>query len=279
MSQSIAHRPSITVAVPAWNSAATLQQTLLSLSEQRDVDVRVVVVDSGSTDGTLEICRRWNVECRYCPPGSMYAAINVGLRDARTEWVAYLNSDDWVYPNSYARLIAHGENTQAEFVYGHCDYSDAEGRFWFSYRACRPSEILPLFRLRTMGFAQQTTIYRRSLYQQLDGFSERYRYSADAEFYQRAALSGCMMERLDGASVAMFRLHPNQLTQTASGPMDAERTRLWQELGQAASWSDRLVAWRWKLGNWAAYANRRMRITTKAALSNPAPSLTIARAA
>lgn len=84
----------IGVVVPTFNSAKTLEWTLLALKSQEDCRAKVIVVDSGSTDETLEICARHKVRTEYDQPGNMYRAINVGMRLIDTEWVTYLNSDD-----------------------------------------------------------------------------------------------------------------------------------------------------------------------------------------
>jgi glycosyltransferase involved in cell wall biosynthesis len=58
----------VTYVVPTLNSAATLEMTLLSLKSQRDVDLSILVIDSGSTDGTLDICKHWDVKTIYAEP-------------------------------------------------------------------------------------------------------------------------------------------------------------------------------------------------------------------
>ena len=139
------------VAVPTLNSASTLDWTLCSLLNQRDCSVEVVVADSGSTDATLEICRKWSVPTVYAPPGSLYRAVNEGLKNLGTDWVTFLNSDDVVYPRSYARLIRLGADTGASLVYGHCDYIDFEGRFLFTWCAAEPRHLPAMFRARPDG--------------------------------------------------------------------------------------------------------------------------------
>ena len=57
---------------------------------------------------TLEICRKWGVPTFYVPPGNMYRAINQGLRQMDMEWITDMNSDDLVYAQSYARMLALG---------------------------------------------------------------------------------------------------------------------------------------------------------------------------
>jgi glycosyltransferase involved in cell wall biosynthesis len=116
----------ISVAVPTLNSASYLENTLFSLVHQTGCRVEVIVADSGSEDETLNICKRYSLKTMFIPPGNMYSAINKALAVCESPWLSYLNSDDIVYPNSYARLIRYGENQNADIVYGGCDFIDEE---------------------------------------------------------------------------------------------------------------------------------------------------------
>ena len=71
------HFPTITYVIPTLNSASTLDMTLFSLKSQRDINLEILVVDSGSTDKTLEICKKWNIKSIYVEAGNMYKAINI----------------------------------------------------------------------------------------------------------------------------------------------------------------------------------------------------------
>lgn len=248
----------ISCVVPALNSAATLETTLLSLRAQR-TELAVIVADSGSDDGTLEICRNWQVPVIYVPPGNMYRAINAGLRQCQTEWLAYLNSDDWIYPDSYARLISRGEQTKAAVVYGNCDYADAQGRFVYSFAAARPAEILPLFRLGRMGFAQQTAIFRRQAYEQLGGFDESFRFRADADFFLRAVQAGMSFEYLGGPPVACFRLHAQQFSNRSDEVTAAEAHRLFGTPELRPGLPDHLTLAHWRFRNLPHYLLRSLR--------------------
>ncbi len=253
--------PVISCVVPTLNSAATLDTTLLSLRMQKDVDVQILVVDSGSTDSTLEICQRWNVPSIYEPPGNMYQAINSGLRQCTTEWITYLNSDDWVYTDSYARLLAHGQEKKAQLVYGHHDFVDEQGRFICSLTAAKPHHILPLFRSGELGFIQPAAIYRRSLYMQLNGFDERYALCADGDFFIRAALSGAPFARLNSAPVVAFRMHQKQQTQKKWAALAQEKQQIATALVQPPSALDlALKAW-WRLRNIPHYSIRLLRMS------------------
>ncbi|MGB7442587.1 MAG: glycosyltransferase [Coleofasciculaceae cyanobacterium] len=249
----------ISCVVPTLNSAATLDNTLLSLHSQKDVEVKITVADSGSTDGTLDICKRWNVPTLYVEPGNMYRAINAGLCQSKTEWFAYLNSDDWLYPDSFARLIAKGNSLNSDVVYGNCDYVDNTGRFVYSFAAAKPNQLFSLFKMGILGFAQQSAIFRCNTYQKLNGFNEYYSLSSDADFYSRALKLGISFTFIDGPPVACFRLHTNQLSNTKFEAMELEKKEIYQEFIQNAGIYDWLTLAQWRLRNTPHYLIRMLR--------------------
>jgi len=251
--------PDISYVVPTLNSAKTLDATLLSLTSQCDVVVEIIVVDSGSTDGTLAICDRWQVRSLYIEPGNLYAAVNLGLSQCSAPWLAYLNSDDVIYTDSAARAIRHGEAHNADLVYGNCDYIDFQGRFLYSFRPPQPDWLPSVYRAaQTNGFAQQTSIFRRSLYKEMNGFSLAFQYCADLDFYVRAVQSGAVFSFLDGASLASFRLHPNQLSQLKAKEMLVESARAVSGMGERRG-MDGAIALRWKMTNLSNYVQRSLR--------------------
>jgi glycosyltransferase involved in cell wall biosynthesis len=203
----------ITIAIPTLNSDQTLEWTLLSLKNQFDCRVRIIVVDSGSTDNTLELCKFFNVEVMYVEPGNMYRAINTGLERATTAWLGYLNSDDCVYLNSYSRLIEYGEKVSADIVYGGCDFIDNENRFIHSYTPAYPDELLSNLLSGQMGFAQPAAIFQKKVFQKLEGFNEEFTLAADLDFFLRAATTKFRFGYWSGPPVACFRVRQGQLSQ------------------------------------------------------------------
>jgi glycosyltransferase involved in cell wall biosynthesis len=95
----------VTVIVPAWNAARFLGVTLQSLRDQTTPPTQVIVVDDGSTDGTAEVAAEAGATVlrqRQRGPG---AARNRGLGVAATEFVAFLDADDWYVPDKLERSI------------------------------------------------------------------------------------------------------------------------------------------------------------------------------
>jgi len=214
--------PKLGIVVPTLNSSATLDWTLCALQGQRDITPVIVVADSGSQDGTLDICKKWGVQTFYVPPGNMYRAINVGLRQMGMEWISYMNSDDLVYPQSYARMLALGEQEGADAVYGDVDFVDCEGRFRFVVKVPSPERLGGMFRCGRMGFQPASAIFRRRVFQELGGFDEQYRLIAGYDFFYRLIISGYKAARIEPPSVAAFRTHSAQLSNRESGKMKAE---------------------------------------------------------
>lgn len=257
---------SVACVIPTLNSARTLETTLLSLLSQGGHCGNILVADSGSNDGTLEICRKQNVRSIYVEPGNLYRAVNRGiealLRDTDCEYLAYLNSDDWLLADSYRRLIERGAPSKAEVVYGNCDYYDGVGRFIYPFFSAAPEQLMPLFRMARMGFAQPASIFRRSLYERLGGFDESFLYKADADFFLRALKGGAKFERLDGPSVAGFRLHAAQLSNRMAENIEKEGERLFHTTEMKAGALDRLTLARWQWVNLPNYVIRVLRASS-----------------
>lgn len=247
----------ITVVVPTLNSARTLEWTLFSLAIQQGCQATVIVTDSGSTDGTLELCRRYNVQVIYVAPGNMYRAINVGIKAANTRWVTYLNSDDLVYPCSYARLIKLGEETQSDVVYGSCDFVDWEGRFIHSYTPGYPYELLSQFLTSQLSFAQPAAIFTRQLFDELGGFSEDYQLASDLDFFLRAVLAKKRISMLRGPTVACFRIHHQQSSQNVQ-KLRAEISHIQNRFADSKR-SHTLDTFKWRVRNIPNYLIRILR--------------------
>lgn len=251
--------PRIGVVVPTLNSEATLDWTLCSLTSQRGLGADVVVADSGSQDATLEICKRWAVRTIYVPPGNMYRAINVGLRESKAEWLTYLNSDDLVYPDAYARLVALGEERNASLVYGDCDYVDCKGRFLFSLKAPGSRRIRGVLRGGLTGFAQPAAIFRKSVYEELRGFDEHYRHIADYDFFYRLAFSGHALAKLQAPPVACFRIHATQLSVREVAVVRAELKSFREAQNIKPPYEGFYDTLCWRLQNFPLYLRRLVR--------------------
>ena len=119
----------LSIIVPVYNMAADgkLEYCLESLVNQTVENYEIIAVDDCSTDNSLEILKKY--EARY--PGKFKAvhspvnkrqggAKNIGLSLAEGEWIGFIDSDDWITPDMYEKMLDRAEQTGADMV--GCDY-------------------------------------------------------------------------------------------------------------------------------------------------------------
>jgi glycosyltransferase involved in cell wall biosynthesis len=123
-------KPAISVIIPAYNAAATLPRALDSVLAQTWRAHEIIVVDDGSTDATGEVVESYNELVRYVRQDNAgpSAARNRGVAMANSEWIAFLDADDWYYPE---RLAQHEQmiasDSTLDFLVGNFDYCDNTG--------------------------------------------------------------------------------------------------------------------------------------------------------
>jgi glycosyltransferase involved in cell wall biosynthesis len=215
--------PSLGVVVPSLNAAPTIVSTLRSLEPAVAAGAQVLVVDGGSTDGTMEAARTAGVPVLH-HDGGMYAALNAGFRQLPCDWLTWINADDLLYCSALWQRLA--EVGDAAVTYGPVDFLDTRGRFVHCWRSARPGDLLRLYRAGYSPLLQQGTLFRRRVYEELGGFVEDFRLVADADFWWRALERGFSFRRSSHPPVAGFRLHPEQLSQRWAGDMKLEHQRM-----------------------------------------------------
>lgn len=170
----------LSVIVPAYNAEKTIRQSLDSiLAQTRPVD-ELIVINDGSTDGTEKILQEYRdayPDCfrfRTVENGGQGRARNIGFDLSSGDWIGYVDSDDWIDPEMYERLIAAAEREGADLalceVLAHFpDGSTARESIYREERA-----------MAAAGFANNK-LFRRSLIENVR-FPEEKLWYEDAEF-------------------------------------------------------------------------------------------------
>ena len=212
----IVARVLVSIVTPSFQQGRFIERTLESVRRQRDAaTIEHIVMDGGSTDGTLEILERWRDRITFSsgPDDGQTAAINAGMSSARGEILAYLNSDDVYYDGAVAAAVDTFErDPSADIVYGDADFIDADDRVLKPY----PTEPWSLERLKLVCFlCQPAVFFRRRVLERFGPFDARLRYCMDYEYWLRLGIIGLNFRYIP-VRLAASRVH--SATKTVRSP-------------------------------------------------------------
>jgi glycosyltransferase involved in cell wall biosynthesis len=199
--------PRITVVTPSFNQAAYLERTICSVLDQGYPNLEYIVVDGGSTDGSVDIIRRYSNHLAWWvsePDRGQTDALNKGLRRATGEWVAWQNSDDIYFPGVFHDLReAAAKCPQAGLIIGDMMLIDEHDHPLRDIRYVKPSYKALL--AEGMLLSNQAAFWRRTLQERVGLLDEGYLCSFDYEWFLRLAqfTEGAHVDRIWGA----LRLH------------------------------------------------------------------------
>jgi glycosyltransferase involved in cell wall biosynthesis len=201
--------PLVSIVTPSLNQAAYIEEAILSVSEQDYPRIEHIVVDGGSTDGTLEILGRyphllWSSE----PDEGQADALNKGFASARGTILGWLNADDLYLPGAVSAAVAALRETGSGLVHGGWRQADERGQ---TIRDV-PARLFDLRRQLDVDnrVAQPGTFFTREAFESVGGLDKRYRYAMDYELWLKLGKS-FPVTHVD-RTLAVFRYHPASKT-------------------------------------------------------------------
>jgi glycosyltransferase involved in cell wall biosynthesis len=180
--------PLVSVVTPSFNQAEFLEDTIRSVLAQDYPAIEYIVVDGGSTDGSVEIICKYSSDLAWWvsePDEGQASAINKGMSKVRGEFVAWLNSDDLYLPGAVANAVEVFKATsEVGMVFGNAITIDANG--------CPIKELVfPDWGLKDLiGFriiCQPAVFVRRMLFESVNGLDLSYHYMLDHQLWTRIA--------------------------------------------------------------------------------------------
>lgn len=184
--------PRISIVTPSYNQMQYLEECIDSVLSQGYPNLEYVVMDGGSTDGSVEIIKKYAQYLTYwqsCPDEGQYAAINAGFAHTSGKIMAWLNSDDRYHPNAFLKVsCAFSEHPKVNWLTGRATIFQQNGMLESL------EKFTPQFSRRKMLFGhldkpfimQEATFWRRELWDRCGGgLDTLYQLAADTELWMR----------------------------------------------------------------------------------------------
>jgi len=241
--------PLVSIITPSFNQVRYLEATIQSVLSQDYPRIEYLIVDGGSSDGSVESIKRFAAESGRAPvspallpesrevvPGihkhsiswwvsekdqGQTDAINKGFRHAHGDIFAWLNSDDTYEPRAVSSAVEYlMEHPETGMVYSDCNFINEAGQVIGQF----PAAQTDLRRLRQgyVHIPQQTAFFRAELWKQVGPLDPSFYFAMDYDLWTRLA-ARARIRYLPGRTWANFRLH-------TSGKTIAADDRCWPEM-------------------------------------------------
>ncbi|MCL4442314.1 MAG: glycosyltransferase [Firmicutes bacterium] len=182
----------VSIITISYNSAPVIEQAILSVIGQTYSSIEYIVIDGGSTDGTVDIINKYADKIAFWvsePDTGISNAWNKGLSRCTGDIVGILNADDTYTPDAVNLAVQElAKNPAAGFVFGDILMYDMQGVPCFRQEGDPGYESTIAFDMPSIP--HPTVFMRRAVYQENGGFDEMYRTAMDYEFLLRITVNG-----------------------------------------------------------------------------------------
>ena len=207
--------PLISIITPCLNRAEFVAEAVESVLNQDYPNLEHIIMDGGSTDGTLEVLRRYpHLKVVSEPDQGLYDAINKGIGIAHGEIMGFLNTDDFYETDIFKSIVMQFEKSPDinAVVGGASVFFDdpIDGRqVYRKYAAIQPGDLL--YRSTRGQSIFNSWFFRKQIFSQFGVFDISYKYGADRDFLIRLALHNISFVDIP-RTICHYRAHPNSLT-------------------------------------------------------------------
>lgn len=235
----MAYLPKITIVTPSYNQGKFIEETICSVLEQNYPNLEYLVMDGGSTDGSVEIIKKYASHLSYWeshPDDGQADAIYRGFERSTGEILGWVNSDDILLPGCLEKVGRFFMSyPKEEWVVGGTVQIDPNGQRLndrIGYPSCNMGARVSFGHLlfSGCGFNQPASFWRRETFFSIGGFDRSLQFCFDYDLYFRLAQrrpSGRIKEFL-----ACFRIHPTSKTSTLHNVCATENEVLWRKYGR-----------------------------------------------
>jgi len=227
----------VSIVTPSFNQASYLEQTIQSVLNQDYADIETLVMDGGSTDGSVDIIKKYASRLAYWvseKDAGQADAINKGMARAKGDIVAWLNSDDYYLPGTVAAAVeALEKNPEAALVYADMLAVNENGQTFNTLRY-RQLTLEDLLSFQIIG--QPAVFMRRDAYERAGGLDTSFHFLLDHHLWIRIA---CLGRILHVPQIwAAARYHPAAKNRAKASEFGREAFRIldWAKIYEPTSY-------------------------------------------
>ncbi len=196
---SIPNKPLVSIITVVYNRFASLERAINSVLRQSYDNIEYIIIDGGSTDGTLSIIKKYQDAIDYYisePDNGIYNAMNKGLELATGDYIGILNSDDWFTEDAIELSISKILESGADYSGAWSEYIDDNGNSTFTFEP-RFFDDTALFSLQPCGHG--TMFVSKNCFETIGKYDENYQVVADFKMQMRLIsnyLTSCVVNKV-----------------------------------------------------------------------------------
>ena len=228
--------PLVSIVTPSFNQARYLEETLRSVLEQDYPNLEYIVVDGASTDGSVEIIRKYADQLAWWvseQDSGQAEAVNKGLSRATGEIVAWLNSDDYYLPGAISAAVsAFDKNPDVVLIYADMLAVDEHGET-INVLHYQQTDLEDLLCFQIIG--QPAAFFRREALEGAGKLDSSYHFLLDHHLWLRIALQGRILHVAQTWAAARYHAEAKNRARAAEFGHEAFRILDWAQRTQPAS--------------------------------------------
>jgi hypothetical protein len=210
------YAPQICIVTPSFNQGEFLEECIDSILSQNYPHLDYVIMDGGSTDGSIETIRKYAKYLSYWqskPDGGQYAAVNSGFQKSNAEVMGWLNSDDKLHPDALFKIgYIFSTFTEVEWISGLATKWDKEGRLIELEERLKLWSHSDYLNRQYKWIQQESTFWKKSLWQKAGGYLDSsFKLAGDLELWARFFRIAQLYRVCD--LLGGYRFHGNQKAQ------------------------------------------------------------------
>lgn len=194
--------PLITIITVSYNAVKTIEDTIVSVLGQTYNNIEYIIIDGGSTDGTLDIIKKYQDKITYWvsePDKGIYDAMNKGIAKANGELIGIINADDWYELNAIEQSVEIYKQERFDVLYGNMNFLRRKG---YILKITPPENIKKI--KKKMIICHPSCFITKNAYNKWGLYDKSFKIAADYDLLLRYYIKGAIFKKVNFL-IANFR--------------------------------------------------------------------------